>query len=111
MVFQDCPDWSTSLEVVLFHDFPPGLTQSITPASDETSSIVIQDSNLYKISGRILSKDGTKLFKSFQEFGLHSSQIANFLPHPEICHILRWVVGGDPSLMNGLIQITGKNYI
>jgi large exoprotein involved in heme utilization and adhesion len=111
VVFQDCPDWSNSLKVVLFHDFPPGLTQSITPASDETGSIVIQDSNLYNISGRILSKDGTKPFKSFQEFGLNSSQIANFLSHPEICHILGWVVGGDPSLINGLIQITGKNYI
>jgi hypothetical protein len=31
VVFQDCPDWSNSLEVVLLHSFPPILAQSILP--------------------------------------------------------------------------------
>jgi large exoprotein involved in heme utilization and adhesion len=81
VVFQDCLDWSNSLEVLLLHDFPSVLAQSITPASDGTGSIVIKDSNQYNIPGSIISKDGTKLFQSFQQFELNSDQIANFLSY------------------------------
>ncbi|WP_204101791.1 MULTISPECIES: filamentous hemagglutinin N-terminal domain-containing protein, partial [Spirulina sp. CCY15215] len=35
--------------------------------------------------------------------------IANFLSAPEIRNILSRVVGGNPSLINGLIQVTGGN--
>ena len=103
VVFQDCLDWSNSLEVLLLHDFPSVLAQSITPTSDGTGSIVIKDSNQYNIPGSIISKDGTKLFPSFQQLELNSGQIAKFLSYPEIRNIVGWVVGGDPSLIRGLI--------
>jgi filamentous hemagglutinin family protein len=50
---------------------------------------------------------GVNLFHSFQEFGLNSGEIANFLPNPQIQNILGRVVGGNPSVINGLIQVAG----
>ena len=41
------------------------------------------------------------------KFGLSQDQIANFISRPEILNILTRVNGGDPSVINGLIQVTG----
>jgi filamentous hemagglutinin family protein len=49
------------------------------------------------------------LFHSFTRFGLDSNQIANFLSKPQIQNILGRVTGGDASIINGLIQVTGGN--
>jgi hypothetical protein len=46
-------------------------------------------------------------FQVLSRFGLSEGQIANFLSNPEIRNILGRVVGGDPSIINGLIQVTG----
>jgi len=83
--------------------------QSITPATDGTNSIVAPNGNQLDISGGSLSRDGANLFHSFQKFGLDSNQIANFLSNPNIQNILGRVVGGDPSIINGLLQVTGGN--
>ncbi|MFN6461157.1 MAG: CHAT domain-containing protein [Nostoc sp. DedVER02] len=83
--------------------------QSITPATDGTGSLVIPNGNQLDISGGSLSRDGANLFHSFQKFGLDSNQIANFLSNPNIQNILGRVVGGDPSVINGLLQVTGGN--
>src|SRR5919199_616592 len=87
----------------------PVIANPITPASDGTNTIVIPDGNRFDIQGGSLSQDGANLFHSFQQFGLDSGQIANFLSNPSIRNILGWVVGGDPSIINGLIQVTGGN--
>ncbi|MEQ9623526.1 CHAT domain-containing protein [Coleofasciculus chthonoplastes] len=87
----------------------PGLTQPITPAVDGTGTVITVENNRIDISGGSLSGDGKNLFHSFQEFGLDADQIANFLANPNLNHILGRVVGGDASLINGLIQITGGN--
>ena len=50
---------------------------------------------------------GANLFHSFQQFGLNSGEIANFMSNPQIQNILGRVVGGNPSVINGLIQVTG----
>ncbi|MDY7013379.1 MAG: CHAT domain-containing protein, partial [Cyanobacteriota bacterium] len=55
------------------------------------------------------SGDGANLFHSFQQFNLDSGQIANFLSSPNIANILSRVTGGDPSIINGLIQVSGGN--
>ncbi|MEQ8382397.1 MAG: CHAT domain-containing protein [Coleofasciculus sp. A1-SPW-01] len=83
--------------------------QSITPAADGTGTMVTPDGNRFDIHGGTFSGDGANLFHSFEQFGLDSGQIANFLSNPTIQHIIGRVVGGDPSQINGLIQVMGGN--
>jgi filamentous hemagglutinin family protein len=83
--------------------------QSIQSAPNGTGTLIIPEGNQVNISGGTLSGDGANLFHSFQQFGLNSGQIANFLSHPQIQNILGRVVGGEPSIINGLIQVTGGN--
>ena len=83
--------------------------QSITPASDGTASVVTQQGNQFNITGGSVSSDGANLFQSFTRFGLTENQIANFSANPTIQNILGRVVGGDVSVINGLIQVTGSN--
>ncbi|MFP4575695.1 MAG: filamentous hemagglutinin N-terminal domain-containing protein, partial [Coleofasciculus sp.] len=85
------------------------LAQPITPAADGTGTIITPDGNRIDISGGSLSGDGKNLFHSFQQFGLDANQIANFLANPNLNNILGRVVGGDASVINGLIQVTGGN--
>jgi len=87
----------------------PSLAQTITPASDGTNTVVNGIGNRLDITGGQLSGDRASLFHSFQQFGLNSNQIANFLSNPNIQNILGRVVGGDASVINGLIQVTGSN--
>src|ERR687885_1090852 len=81
--------------------------QPIQAAPDGTGTLVTPDGNRFDISGGTLSSDRTNLFQSFQRFGLSPGQTANFLSSPEIRNILGRVVGGEPSIINGLIQVTG----
>ncbi len=85
------------------------IAQSITPAPDGTGTVVTQDGNRFNISGGAFSGDRANLFQSFQQFGLDSGQIANFVSNPSIRNILGRVVGGNPSTINGLIQVIGGN--
>ena len=87
----------------------PAQSQSIAPAADGTGTLVTPDGNRIDISGGHLSGDGANLFHSFTEFGLDSDQIANFLSQPDIQNILSRVVGGNPSIINGLIKVSGGN--
>lgn len=87
----------------------PGSAQSVVPAADGTGTRVDANGNLLDISGGSLSQDGANLFHSFSQFGLNQNQIANFLSTPSIQNILARVVGGDASVINGLIQVSGGN--
>jgi filamentous hemagglutinin family protein len=87
----------------------PLLAQSITPALDNTGTKVITNGNGYDITGGSFSKDGVNQFHSFDKFGLNSGEMANFLANPGTQNILGRVVGGDASIINGLIQVTGSN--
>ena len=91
------------------HVILPAQAQPITPAGDRTGTVVSPNGNQLNISGGTLSGDGANLFHSFEQFGLSSGQIANFLSNPQIQNILGRITGGSPSLINGLIQITGGN--
>jgi filamentous hemagglutinin family protein len=81
--------------------------QPITTATDGTNTVVLQNGQRFDIAGGTLA--GENLFHSFQQFGLNQGQIANFLSQPNIQNILGRVVGGNPSVINGLIQLTGGN--
>jgi filamentous hemagglutinin family protein len=80
--------------------------QPIVPANDLGTN-VSQQGNRFDIGGG--TQAGANLFHSFQQFGLNQGQIANFLSNPNIQNVLSRVVGGDPSVINGVIQLTGGN--
>ncbi len=86
-----------------------GLAQPIVPAADGTGTIVLPNGERFDIQGGQLSPDRLNLFHSFLKFGLDTHQIANFLSQPGIQNILARVVGGDPSVINGLLKVTGGN--
>ncbi|NEP09589.1 MAG: filamentous hemagglutinin N-terminal domain-containing protein [Symploca sp. SIO2C1] len=81
--------------------------QPIIPAADGTGTIITPNGDEFNIHGGTPS--GINLFHSLEQFGLNSGQIANFLANPQIKNILTRVVGGDSSVINGLIQVTGGN--
>lgn len=83
--------------------------QPIVPAADGTGTAVTRTGNRYDITGGSLSGDGANLFHSFGQFGLNQGQIANFLTNSAIQNILARISGGNPSLINGLITVTGGN--
>ncbi|MDJ1184998.1 CHAT domain-containing protein [Roseofilum casamattae] len=83
--------------------------QPIVPAMDGTGTIIQQQGNQFNIQGGQLSGDGKNLFHSLQEFGLSAGQIANFLANPQVHNILTRVTGGNASLINGLLQVSGSN--
>ncbi|MEB3175013.1 MAG: filamentous hemagglutinin N-terminal domain-containing protein, partial [Cyanobacteriota bacterium] len=87
----------------------PAVAQTIVPAGDGTATLVMPNGNTFNITGGQLSGDGRNLFHSFQDFGLSAQQIANFIANPQIQNILGRVVGGNPSVINGLLQVSGAN--
>jgi filamentous hemagglutinin family protein len=87
----------------------PTLAQAITPALDGTGTVVNSIGNTSNIAGGSLSSDGNNLFHSFNTFGLSQGQIADFQTSTNIQNVLGRVVGGDPSIINGLVQVTGSN--
>ncbi|MGB0560811.1 MAG: CHAT domain-containing protein [Spirulinaceae cyanobacterium] len=87
----------------------PALAQSISPAPDGTGTIITIDGQTYQIQGG--TQAGENLFHSFQDFGLSSGEIANFLSNPSVSNIFGRVTGGDASVINGLIQATPNLYL
>ncbi|MDZ7956004.1 CHAT domain-containing protein [Nostoc sp. DedQUE09] len=83
--------------------------QQIVPAADGTNTIVTPNGNRLDITGGTTSLDGVNLFHSFQQFGISPEQIANFQASPALQNILGRITGGNASVINGLIQVTGGN--
>ncbi len=83
--------------------------QTIVPSLDGVGTSVLQNGNVFDIEGGVTSRNGTNLFHSFQKFGLDINQTANFRSNPKIQTIISRDVGGIPSLINGLLQVTGSN--
>ncbi|MEW6493303.1 MAG: CHAT domain-containing protein [Cyanobacteriota bacterium] len=74
-----------------------------------TGTVVTPNGNRLDITGGTFSENGTNLFHSFQKLGLNSGETANFISNPAIQNILGRVTGGDASIIQGLIQVTGGN--
>lgn len=85
----------------------PARAESITPASNGTGTIVSPLGDRFDITGG--TPAGNNLFHSFQQFGLTAGQTANFIANPQVQNILGRVVGSNPSMIHGLIQVTGSN--
>ncbi|MBD2163402.1 filamentous hemagglutinin N-terminal domain-containing protein [Calothrix membranacea FACHB-236] len=79
----------------------------ITPNPNDANTVVNQTDNTFNIQGG--TQTGTNLFHSFEKFGLNQGQTANFISNPSIQNILGRVTGGEASVINGLIQVTGGN--
>lgn len=101
--------WSIGLGVVALWVLmtPIVRAESIAPATDGTGTNITVNGNRIDIGGGSRSSDGANLFHSFQRFNLNANEIANFLATPDLRNILGQVVGGEPSQINGLIQVTG----
>lgn len=87
--------------------FQDTLAQTITPAADGTGTIINHNGNTYHITGG--TQAGANLFHSFQQFGLQPNEIADFLSNPAINNVVGRVIGGDPSVVEGLIRLSGGN--
>ena len=97
------------LSLIVFKS-EPLQAQSITPAEDGTGTVIQSpDGTTYNIKGGTFSGDGANLFHSFEKLNLDSGEIANFLSNPEVLNILGRVVGGDASVIDGLIRVTGSD--
>ncbi|PSB30150.1 filamentous hemagglutinin N-terminal domain-containing protein [Stenomitos frigidus] len=92
---------------VVFGALHSAARAQVVPASNDANTIVTPSGNTFDITGGTTA--GTNLFHSFQTFGLNADQIANFRANPAIQNILGRVVGGDASVINGLIRVTGSN--
>jgi filamentous hemagglutinin family protein len=79
----------------------------ITAANDGTGTVVQTQNNQINISGG--TQAGQNQFHSFQQFGVNAGQTANFMANPNIANILGRVTGGDASLINGILKVTGSN--
>ncbi len=99
------PSFSSSNLDAISPDEEIWIAQAIAPANGGTGTQVTQDGNQFNIEGG--SRAGDNLFHSFERLGLDAGQIANFISNPDIQNILGRVVGGDASVINGLIQVTG----
>ncbi|MGG6298155.1 CHAT domain-containing protein [Leptolyngbya sp. AN02str] len=88
---------------------PAALAQSILPAADGTGSAVNQTGNTYTITGGSQSGNGANLFHSFERFGISENEIANFQSNPALQNILTRVVGGDASVIDGLLRVSNGN--
>lgn len=99
------------LGITIFHDPIQAQTPPITAESGSqgTGTTVTNNVNQFDISGG--TRAGGNLFHSFAQFGLNQNQIANFLANPNIQNILGRVVGGNPSVINGLIKVTTQGGI
>jgi filamentous hemagglutinin family protein len=86
----------------------PSKAQAQISEQAGSMTTVTPNGNTFDITGGETSGSGTNqnLFHSFQEFGLNQNQIANFLANPNIRNILGRVVGGNPSVIDGLIKVT-----
>jgi filamentous hemagglutinin family protein len=85
----------------------PALAQNITAAGDGTGTTVDYNAatQTYTINGG--TQIDANLFHSFRQFGLSAGEIANFLANPDVANILARVTGGNASVIDGLLQVSG----
>ncbi len=84
----------------------------MTPAVNSTTVVTPtspgNNQTQFNITGGNVAGDRTNLFHSFQQFNLTENQIANFVTESNIKNIFTRINGGDASLINGLMQVTGS---
>ncbi|MEL6605315.1 MAG: filamentous hemagglutinin N-terminal domain-containing protein [Cyanobacteria bacterium J06614_10] len=81
----------------------------MVPATDGTGTTVNQTGERFDIDGGTHSTDAQNLFHSFEVFSLEVGEQANFITQPSVQNVLARVSGGVPSILNGLLQISGES--
>ncbi|MEB3215864.1 MAG: filamentous hemagglutinin N-terminal domain-containing protein [Nostocales cyanobacterium 94392] len=94
------------LTIFLISSVPQAQAQ-ITPTANDANTIVNQTGNTFTITGG--TQVDKNLFHSLQKFGLNENQIADFITNPGTQNVLGRITGGDASVINGLIKITGSD--
>jgi filamentous hemagglutinin family protein len=89
---------------LMFALIQPALSQI---SANGAGTIATPQGNQVNISGGIQA--GGNLFHSFQDFNVNAEQVANFLSNPQTQNIFGRINGGNPSVINGLLQVTGGN--
>ena len=84
------------------------IAQSVIPAQDGTGTIVNHHGQRIDIEAGSPSANGENLFHSFQTFTPVNGEIVNFLAEPSIQSIFARVVGGNPAVIDGLLQISNS---
>ncbi len=83
------------------------LAQAVVPTGD-TGTVLLPG-----MPSQVLIQGGTQaggnLFHQFQQFGLSTGQTATFQANPSVGNIFSRVTGGQASVINGLLQVTGGN--
>ncbi|OKH41722.1 hypothetical protein NIES2101_33890 [Calothrix sp. HK-06] len=85
----------------------PKAQAQITTVPGDANTVVNQSGNTFTITGG--TQVDKNVFHSLQQFGLNQNQIADFVTNPGTKNILGRVTGGDASVINGLIKVTGSN--
>ncbi len=88
---------------------PLAKAQSIVPAADGMGTQVQQTGGDYTITGGTLSADQQNLFHSFGQFNVLTGESATFFADPSVLNILGRVNGGNASVIDGLLQVSGSN--
>jgi filamentous hemagglutinin family protein len=86
---------------------PPEAAAEVRAAADGMGTRVVVNGNEFTITDGKLS--GANQFHSFDRFDLNSSQSARFQTPGHVKNILGRVVSPSPSMIDGLIRVSGAN--
>ncbi|MGD1860876.1 MAG: CHAT domain-containing protein [Leptolyngbyaceae cyanobacterium] len=81
--------------------------EGIVPAG-ETDTQVTSSGPDHTITGGMTAADNQSLFHTFTEFNLLTGESATFITDPAILNVLSGVSGGNPSVIDGLLQVSGS---
>ena len=87
----------------------PAWADGIIPAADGTGTQVTTNGAEHTITGGAVSADNQNLFHQFTEFNLSTGARATFITDPAVLNILSGVNGSNPSIIDGLLQVSGSN--
>jgi filamentous hemagglutinin family protein len=84
-------------------------TSSIVPElPGGTATIVTPTDSGFNITGGTTSRDGQNLFHSFETFDLGNGDTANFVTPASIENVVGRIFGGDVSVIDGVLQVSGS---
>ncbi|OCQ93941.1 CHAT domain-containing protein [Limnothrix sp. PR1529] len=80
----------------------------VVPADDGLGTLVDRPNDQqFNITGGSRSSSGTNLFHGFEQFDLEPGDRATFIIDPSIQNIFGRITSGDPSVIDGLVQMSG----
>ncbi|MEM9770818.1 MAG: CHAT domain-containing protein [Cyanobacteria bacterium P01_D01_bin.73] len=99
---------ATGAIAITFGQASTAIAQSITPAPNDPFTQVEQQGNQFTITGGDISADNASRFHSFGEFNLNAGETATFITPAETQAVVGRVVNGNPSLIDGTLQLQGS---